>query len=631
MVVPPPSRGFRLPRFFPNRQLTGPPAPGGLRGLFLALFLILLSALAQAQDFTATLAQDSVPEGQGAQLTIKVSKGNLTSVEFPEVPDLIAQQTGSSAQMEMSPEGTKRYIVVHYMIGSMKAGSYTVPPITLTIDGQDYKTQSFKLTVTPSPNRAPAGLNPSNNSNPANSPLTTPEQTAENAGFLTVQLAGKERKHVWVGEIAPVRITAWFRPESNPSLVAPLQTEGSSFTLHNLSPRPSQDQEVLGGKQYLTVTWFGGLSATKAGTSPPDLSLKVSVASPDPHNRRRPSGDPFLDQFLGNRMIRKEAVLHSKTDASAQLEVRPLPTEGQPADFQGAVGKFKFGAPQFPSEWRTGEPASISVAIEGEGNFNLLQQPVLTSDHSWKSYPGKSNFTPRDAASFSGATTFQFSQVPRQSGPQQIQLTASYFDPDLASYQTISTPPVTINVTGTDLPPEPEVKAPATAATPPPAEPGLAPQRVGAGFSSDLRPLFLRPAFKANAVLCLAISLGALLLRYHRHHHRNPNRLARIAREKAYQSALSQAHAAASLQDVPAFFQAARTALQYRLAALWHRPAPAITTADADKHLPRDSPVLTFLREADRLDYSPHNTLTAATLPTWQAHFRQALDSLPSA
>ena len=66
-----------------------------------------------------------------------------------------------------------------------------------------------------------------------------------------------------------------------PNLRSGIQPEGKAFTLHNVSGQPQQTQEMKDGKRYLVVTWFGGISATKAGKYPASLSVNATVAVRD--------------------------------------------------------------------------------------------------------------------------------------------------------------------------------------------------------------------------------------------------------------------------------------------------------------------------------------------------------------
>ena len=391
-----------------------------------------------------------------------------------------------------------------------------------------------------------------------------------------------------------------------------VQPEGKAFTLHNVNDNPRQTREIKDGKRYTVVTWFGGISATKAGTYPASLSLNANVSVRDtsgrkqPRPRRRTGGpfdDPFFDSIFDQMnapMIQKDVTLKSEDQ---EIEVRALPTEGRPADFTGAVGNFTIAESQIPTEWKTGEPQQIRSNIQGSGNFALMNAPGLTPAENWKTYPGKNDFTPGDVASFSGSKRFQFSAVPRKGGPQELALTFSFFDPEAGTYTTLTSPPSKVVVSGEDVPADAPEAEPAPAAPEKPRE-HLIGQHLSASPVHTLVPLVSRPAFVrllgTSAAFCV---LGGLIA-WFRARRGNPARLAREAMEKSTRQALRSAAACAEDGNVPGFFDAARLALQQHLGAMWNQPAQAITLAEVVARVPEDSPVVRFFREADRQTYS---------------------------
>ncbi len=603
-----------------------PPWPRPGRAILpLLLLMALLNGFLSAAEVTATLEPASIPAGEGATLRITVRNGNVTALNAPEVPNLIMQGPNQSRQMRSINGVTSSSLTLSYAVGSMTPGDYAIPPFTLTVDGGAIQTQPLQLNVTPSANQTPQGLAPG--STPPSSAAASGDQ---DFGFLTVELAGNTRKHVWVGEIAPVRIKAWIPGDAEARITSGLQPQGSSFTLHNVSDQPQQTVERNHGKQWRVLTWYGGLSAAKAGTYAPDLSIKATVSIPDPAaSRGSRRGDPIFDRFFG-RMVQKEVVLRSKTEADDQLEIRALPVEGRPDNFDGAVGVFQFGKTDIPGRWQTGEPQQISVEVTGSGNFALLSQPSLVPAGVFKSYPGQSSFTPGDVASFSGSTTFRFSEVARRSGSPGVHLSLSFFQPETGTYQTITTPDRTVEISGTDLPDDPAPASTAVPAAPPATEDAMMPLRTDDSAVAALTPLVFRPAFRTLTVLGGSVTVLGILLGLARRRRSDPQRRARSEEARALQSALAESESCAVRGDLAGFFSSARKALQLSLASRWQRPAPSITLADLTGRLPDNSPVLEFFAEADRQEYSRRDSGAAADrLPAWRSLLRQALSSLP--
>ena len=574
-----------------------------------------------AAEVDATLDRLTAAAGSGAILHLKVTGGKADSIRIPEVTGLVVQSRGQSQQWSRTNGRNSHSVTYDYVVGSHQAGEYEIPAIEVTVAGETFKTQPLKLQVTP------GATAPADNDEPAKD-----DSGGNKFGFLTVELAGEGREHAYVGEIAPVIIRAWLPEDSRVQLRSGIQPEGSGFTLHNVSERPQQERQIRDGKRYLVVTWFGGISATKAGKLPASLSVDATVAirdtTPQKRPRRRMGGafnDPFFDDIFDDLrvpMIQKEVTLKSEDQT---IEVLPLPEEGRPDGFTGAVGNFKFDGVKVPSDWRTGEPNQISARLSGSGNFALLAAPKPTPEDAWKIYPGKDEFKAGDLASFSGSKDFQFSVVPKIGGPQDIALTFSYFDPAVGEYRTLSSPSQNINVAGEDLP------TTDLAATPSAAEPekpagGLVAQHVRPQPASSLVPLVDRPAFRGLLGASAAMAALGGLLGLMRVRRDDPRRIAGAALDAATREALDRAEKSAITHDAAGYFAAARLALQHQLGARWNQPPEAITLAEISTRLPDDSPVAKFFREADRVAYQP---VAASEVPSeWRTLLDEALDSI---
>lgn len=54
------------------------------------------------------------------------------------------------------------------------------------------------------------------------------------------------------------------------------------------------------------------------------------------------------------------------------INVKPLPDQGKPADFTGAVGKFDFSVSASETELAATESLTVKVEVNGKGNLRLL-------------------------------------------------------------------------------------------------------------------------------------------------------------------------------------------------------------------------------------------------------------------
>ncbi|MFC7336414.1 BatD family protein [Haloferula chungangensis] len=581
-----------------------------LRSL-IALVMLALCTL-QAAEVSAELSDNSVEAGQGVMLTIVVEGGSPeNNPSFPKVKNLIINQRGKSNQMRIVNGKMSRSVSFTYVVGSMEAGEYEIPPATVKVDGEEYRTESFKLNVRPGANGAPAGMGEKEDT-------AETEAEAGDFGYLTFQLATKERDHVYPGEIAPVRIRAFFPMETQVSLNSPPRPEGSAFTLHNLTEEPQQSTEVVNGKRYRVVTWFGGLSATKAGKYPASFGLEARVGIRDQSARRRRS---MLDDFFAP-MIQKDVVL--STENPPELDVVELPKAGRPDDFTGAIGKFEFESVSLPGALEVGEPVRVQAVLKGQGNFSLLKEPHPLPAENWKVYDGTSEFSAGDVAAFAGSKRFQFNTVPLVPGEGQLSFGFSYFNPEKGEYQSAVSDPQTVSITG-------ELAKPAEAAEVKEAEkvesedPKLAPLRTDLGRVQSYVPIedrgWFLPLLGGSMVLTLGIfGYGAWARRAVDH-----EKLTRMANEAAIRDAMAAAERAIHGGDELAFFMAARDAIRIRVAERTGIRPEAVTSADLENL--DDDELMEILKEADRIDYSGRSD-AAGELREWKARLDRGLEKL---
>ena len=136
------------------------------------------------------------------------------------------------------------------------------------------------------------------------------------------------------------------------------------------------------------------------------------------------------------------------TSASREIEVKPLPTKGRPANFTGAVGSFEFSVDPSKTTLDAGESLTASVKVRGRGNLMLFDLPDLTVPSSLEIYEPerKENFS-STLNGTQGSLTEDYTIVPTRKGKYPIPgLNFSYFDPRSEIYKSISTDDIVIDV-----------------------------------------------------------------------------------------------------------------------------------------------------------------------------------------
>jgi tetratricopeptide (TPR) repeat protein len=140
--------------------------------------------------------------------------------------------------------------------------------------------------------------------------------------------------------------------------------------------------------------------------------------------------------------------LYRKTD-ELFLDVKPLPAAGRPADFRNAIGSFKLTAGIDKTQVATGEAVAFRVKLEGKGNLKMIPDISMPAIPDFTVYSSKRADSIRTLADnrIGGDKTWEFVIVPRAPGRQTIpSLSFSFFNTDRNAYETISTPPLSLNV-----------------------------------------------------------------------------------------------------------------------------------------------------------------------------------------
>jgi hypothetical protein len=594
------------------------------------LAALVAPAFGAQSQVTAKLEPQSIALGESAQLTVTSNGSTQSSVS--QVDGLEIEPIGQQTSIQMINGNVTTNVSQLFSVTPNRAGDFTIPPIggsgppiRLHVDrGSGGQTQR---TMPQSRSHLPA---PSFSQRPNSATVDSKNQSA----FLRIELPKQE---LTVGELVPVKVKAYFRAGVSASLNGLPILSSDAFTLNKVDDSPEQTNEVINGAPYTVVTWTSALSAVKAGDYPLNLDLPVMVRVQERGARRSNPfkdffgddsafDDSFFDDFFSNA-TQKPLTLHTN---GATVKIKPLPTQGRPADFSGAVGQFEVTNEVSAKDGTTGDPLTLKIKIEGRGNFDRVMTSGLTSSSGWKTYKPNGKFTSNDSAGIEGEKTFEQSIIPTKPGAQEIPaLNFSYFDPEAQRYVTKSTTPIAVDVA------QGNVSVPVATAAPVADAPkangnGLAPDQLVTGRTvSSLRPLVLTPWFLTlNAVMIAAIVLSAAF-RWLRHRRANdPHRLQREATNKSVRESLAKMDSALTAQDAPRFFTAAKQALQERLAAKWELPTSRVTIPEIRVRLNGNGEeIRSIFQTADEIAYSGRQ-FTVPDLQKWRAVVQQQLLAL---
>lgn len=183
------------------------------------------------------------------------------------------------------------------------------------------------------------------------------------------------------------------------------------------------------GRPWVEYTLFRRrLTPTRTGTIEiPPVEIRTSV----PRRRR----DAFGSAFGFERYVPVSLVARGLA-----IEVRPLPEDGRPPDFEGAVGSFTLRA-KIPEDARVGEAFQLELEVSGEGSLDTLEPPELVLPPDLQAYE------PVEGPRVARKRTWTYPLVARAPGEARIAAPSiSYFDPGFGRYETASVGPFSVNV-----------------------------------------------------------------------------------------------------------------------------------------------------------------------------------------
>lgn len=555
----------------------------------------------------ASLSHLSFPQDKAARLTIMVTgTSSSADIEIPRVDNVRLQNRGTSSQISVVNGTISSSISHNYLVLALMAGTYTIPPIKVTVGGESHFTKPLTFQV------SAAGQQPNGYSGGT-------EPTAAEIAFI--RISEKSADH-YPGEIVPITIKAYFNQAYRAEIDSLPTIKGDGVVMSSLQDKPQQTEESINGRMYHVLTWETSLSGIKVGEHPISFFLEASLLIPQKRRSLSPLGnslfdDPFfggsLDSFFGGHQ-RKPIV---SVSPEIVFNVMPLPSDNQPENFTGAIGDFDLKVSAAPVDVEIGEPMTLTMEISGSGNFDRVEAPVFPEGPEWKVYSPSSNFSEQNKH-YSGTKIFEQAVVARTGAVDKIpQLSFSYFDPRQKRYVTKTSDAIAINLKKPDTavaassaiqptqPLSPPQQQADTQAAATPVIVGLAPIHLETGsFHDRIVPLFKSSWLIALCTLCILLLLALFVLRLRqRNIEKHPEIEMQRRKKHLLDNDLKLVEQAQAEGNSTSFLTLSRTAIQNQLGLLWNIEPAALSLADIKNRLKTESPLIEIFQAAEEAVY----------------------------
>jgi len=140
----------------------------------------------------------------------------------------------------------------------------------------------------------------------------------------------------------------------------------------------------------------------------------------------------------------------NKTISAGQrtIDVKPLPSDGRPADFNGAVGNFSFDVSANRTALDANEALELTIKVNGKGNLKLFDLPSVKLPSALEQFePERSENVSTQADGMRGSISETYTIVPQYKGDYPIRpINFSFFDPKSETYKTLNSEEIILNV-----------------------------------------------------------------------------------------------------------------------------------------------------------------------------------------
>ena len=239
--------------------------------------------------------------------------------------------------------------------------------------------------------------------------------------------------NVFLGQPFRVRVMLPAEPGTGIEPLSDIQFNGDGLMADKTALREYAGQMVVNGELRTTLACEMILTPISAGP------LKFSAQA-----------------YTAGREFSTPVVIHGPATISGgqprhvllisdpvEMNVRPLPVEGELPGFTGAIGKFFGDPPQLSTNrLNVGESVQLSVKFHGEGELSRFAPPAAPRSRDWDIIAD-----PPPAISFTLIPlTDDVHETPA--------IPFCYFDPTTAKYVDLTVPSMPVTVVGAGLPAE---------------------------------------------------------------------------------------------------------------------------------------------------------------------------------
>ncbi len=392
---------------------------------------LALAMLQQAQppELTVTLDRDEVAVGEEVLLTIRTRSASPLPIELrlgtADGFVVVSRTEGTSVNPNAAVSRTK---TIELRLRAIRSGQWKFGPFQARQGDTIAEVGALTVRVTDTGSAAVAAQ-----VNPRIKRLLQQARPPTAPGEVGLSLLVSVT-NATVGEQVDILTAAWFprdlrlRLRRAPTLVPP-DVEG-------MWSYPQPAPVGIAASRQVAGIWYDLFVAHQIAFPVRSGELTISPA-------QMQYSVPLALQFFS------QEERFSVTSDSAHISVRPVPEEGRPAGFSGAVGTdLTLERILTPATARAREPVNVSFVVAGKGNVTLWPSPEVTWPDGARAYPELVEERPETREGIvRGTKSFGYSLVPDAVGTLSLPAVEyPYYDLGTRSYRLARVPALSLPV-----------------------------------------------------------------------------------------------------------------------------------------------------------------------------------------
>lgn len=378
-------------------------------------FLLALSLKAYSTSLQMEVDRETISSDDSFVVQV-ILEGGSGADEYPSIENsenFRVRENGVSSQTQIINGSMTRKVVFNYVAIPKKEGVFTFGPARLNYQGQNLSSNKIKIKVTKPENLGDEKLR---------------------AFFLKTEV---DNETPYVGEQIVYSFRLFVRDEADVrSLNLTSLPDFQGFWKEELGKQRNYSTVINGIRWNVTELKYALFPNREGKLTINGSTLEGQMIVPTGNTQRRRGFNSFFNDSFFQRGVAKPIHVESKP---FDVDVKPLPEEGRPTDFNGHVGRYVIKADVSKKQMKVGDSATVTFTIKGDGNVRDIKIPELNWKE-FKTYDDKPQLQVGGSDRLIGVKTIKKALVPMKEGQFTIPgLKISYFDTHEKRYRYLST------------------------------------------------------------------------------------------------------------------------------------------------------------------------------------------------